>query len=300
MPLLFNGKPLERKDYESLVGGKTPKTKDKAVTFVLKNAQPLLRFTERGERTYEKGGIRPLSTSCIARIGGVDGELTYYESKTQVQGKTGTETNYEPKFVYFQAHELIVDAGKNESLFDYLLLNSENEENSEKFGKMASFKMVDTSEPIKKKIAGTNERLMAYDMVREAWEKNRPKIKAMYQNLGKTDYADLLENKDYDGIKSPIFDLCESNPRKVIDMLNSASLDVGATVTQAIERGLIKEDSTSFKWTKNDKVIWRIPQGRNADAFDLFVNFLKNEDRSGTLEQIKKDVVMAAVEVALT
>lgn len=294
MPLLFNGKPLEKKNYESLIDGKVPKGKDKTVTFVLCNAQPLLRFTERGERTYEKGGTRPLATSCIARIEGMDGELRYYESKNQVQGKNGIEDNYEPKYVDFIAHEMIINAETNESLFHFMLLHSENENNCEKFGKMPAYKMVDISAPMKRSVSLRDERLKAYDMVREAFEKNKPKIKALYQNLGKTDYVDLMEAKDYEAIKSPIYDLCESNPSKVIEMLNSASLDVGAVVTQAIERGVIKESSTSFDWTKTGRKIWSIPQGRNSDGFDLFVNFLKNEDKSGTLDQIKKDVAMVA------
>ncbi len=298
MPLLFNGKPLEKKEYNSLVENLRPKGKNKAVTFVLSNAQPLLRFTERGEKLLEKGGTRPLSTSCIARIGGIDGELTYYESKTNIQSKNGTEANYEPKYLYFYQHEVTVNAEKNESLFDYLCLNSDNLLNAEKFGKYPIFKMVDTAEPGKRNVSKVNEKLKAYDMVREAWDKNKPKVKALYQNLGRTDWVELMDQKDYDAIKAPIFDLCESNPAKVINLLESASLDVAATVTQALERTVLKNDKIGYYWGKSGKKIWSIPGGKSEEeGFDLFVNFLRNEDRSGIFDQVKKETAIEAVNV---
>jgi len=297
MPLLFNGKPLDEKDYLAEVKDLRPKGKNKTVTFVLKNAQPLLRFTERGEKLISNGGTRPLSTSCIARIGGIDGELVYYESKGQVQGKGGMETNYEPKYVYFTAHELILNAEKNKSLFDYLCLHSENELRAEDFGKYPSFKMVDTAEPMKRSVVTRENKLKAYDMVRETWDKNKPKFKALYQNLGRTDYVELFNNKDYDALKAPIYDLCESNPSKVIQMLESAGLDVGATVTQALERGVLKVDKLGYYW-KSGKKIWGIPSGKSEEeGFDLFVNFLRLEDKSGAFDQIKKETAIEAVNV---
>ena len=298
MPLLFNGKPLEEKEYQSLVKDLKPKGKNQTVTFVLKNAQPLLRFTERGEKLISNGGTRPLSTSCIAKIGGVDGELVYYESKGQIQGKGGMEVNYEPKYVYFTAHELIVNAEKNSSLFDYLCLNSENELRANDFGKYPSFKMVDTSEPMKRNVVTREEKLKAYDMVREAWDKNKPKFKALYQSLGKTDWVELSNIKDYDTIKAPVYDLCESDPKKVIRLLESASLDVGATVTQAMERGVLKADKLAYYWNKTGKKIWSIPGGKSEEeGFDLFVNFLRMEDKSGAFEQIKKETAIEAINV---
>lgn len=292
MPLLFNGEPLSKPKYDHLINKYAPKGKEKAVSFVLTNAQPLLRFTERGEKTMERGGTRPLSTSCIARIDGIDGELTYYESKGTVQGKDGkTEVNYEPKYVYFTAHEMTVDAGKNEALFAYLLLNAENERNAHVYGRMPSFKMVDTSEPLKRNVVRTNEKLEAYDLVREAWKSNKSKVKALYQNLGKTDYQELLDEKNYDAILAPIYSICESNPARIIELLNSASLDVGAVLTQALELGVIKEDKLAFYWADTGKRIWAIPAGRD-DGFELFVNYVRLEDKSGIFDRIKKDVAL--------
>ena len=120
--------------------------------------------------------------------------------------------------------------------------------------------------------------------------------KALYQNLGKTDYVELMEQKEYDAIKAPIFALCESDPEKIVEMLKSASLDVAATVSQALKVGIIKFDKIGYYWGKTGKKIWSIPSGKSEEeGFDLFVNFLRLEDKSAaTYNQIKKETEVEA------
>ncbi len=299
MPLLFNGQPFSLDEAKLILGDKYPKQlKGKEqfpVTFVLSNAKPLLRFTERGEKIIQNGGTKPIQTTCIARKNSSsDGELTYYESKGKVQGKGGLEDNYEPKFVYFEKHELSFDAKKNEALFCYLMLSSLNESNADTFGKKPLFRLLDTSSPLRKNLEMSETRLEAYDAVREAFEKNKPKFKALYQNFGYTDYASLKEIGELSLAKAKMFEHCEQEPKRVLELLSSASLDVGAIISMALEYGVIKQEANAFYWVANKKKIWAYPQGRDDDAFDLFVNYLRLEDKSGTFDQIRKDTTIEA------
>jgi hypothetical protein len=80
----------------------------------------------------------------------------------------------------------------------------------------------------------------------------------------------------------------------VLELIGSASLDVGAIISMALEYGVIKQEANAFYWVANKKKIWAYPQGRDDDAFDLFVNYLRLEDKSGTFDQIRKDTTIEA------
>lgn len=299
MPLLFNDKPLDENTIKEIVREKMPTGSNKQVTFTLNNAPIMMRRTEKGERVMKPGGTKPMSTSVLANINGVEGVLTYYTSKNYIQGKGGTETNYEPKYVYFRAGEMMVNGQTDMPLFALMLKCKYNEDNAKLAGVNPVYRMMDTSAASKKKIVGVNDKLKAYDLVREALAKNKPKLRALYQALGKTDWIEKAAIKDWDSILDPIYTICESNPSKIITLLESASLDTGAKVTQAIEQNILKGDNLGYYWHKNGKKIWAVPAGKADEGLDLFVNFLRNEDKSGVLQQVTKELEEADIKATL-
>ncbi len=82
--------------------------------------------------------------------------------------------------------------------------------------------------------------------------------------------------------------------------MESAALEVGAKMTQAIEQGIIKSDTQGFYWVQGGKKIWAIPAGKADEGFDLFVDFLRTQDKSGVLNQITKEMdLKEAVDIGM-
>ncbi len=297
MPLLFNDKPLGDKEILDVVSQKLPAGKNKMVTFTLINAPVMVRFTDKGEKLIRPGGTKPMSTSTLAKINGVEGVLTYYTSKNFIQVKGGAqEANYEPKYKYFRAGEMNFNAEQDKPLFAFMLLDKRAEPNALEAGVTPVYRLMDTGAVSTKRMSGVNDKLKAYDLVREAFAKNKPKLRSLYQALGKTDYNDLKATQSWDSILDPIYAMCESNPKKIISLLESAALDTGAKVTQAVELNILKSDTQGYYWVKGGKKIWAIPAGKADEGLDLFVNFLRNEDKSGALAQVTKELELAEIE----
>jgi hypothetical protein len=288
MPLLFNGKPFE--NYQEIVKANTPRGKDKTVTFGLCNVQPFVRTTERGEPLMSRGGTTPLRTTCLATIDGITSELTYYESVGRVNGKSGLENNYEPKYIHFANHEIMLDAQKKMDKFAFLLLNRYNEAQSDKAGVTPLYRMVDVTDGHEKSVVSGKVKLEALNAVATAFEKNKPKIRAIYTLLGGKDYVELRNAKEWDTILAPLYNLADTNPKKLLEYMNSAALDVGAQVREGIDAAVIREDSLGFYWGTNNKKIWTCPSGKGEEAFDLFVSWLRTEDKSGVLKTILSEL----------
>lgn len=300
MPLLFNDKPVDDQTIKALAKDFLPSGKDKTVVFTLCNAKVMTRRTERGEELIRRGGVRPISTGCLASINGVEGVLTYYTSKSPVKGKDGLSFEYEPKYFYFRDHEMNFNAEVDLPRLVFLTQNKLNEPNAKKAGITPLFRMMDVTAASKKTVSTVNIKLEAYDMVREALNKNKPKLRSLYQALGGNNYNELKAVNDWDSILAPIYAKCETEPAKVVEMLKSAALDTGAKITQAIELGILKSDTQGFYWTKGGKKIWAIPNGKADEGLDLFVNFLRNEDKSGVLAQVTKELELAEVGAAIS
>lgn len=291
MPLTFNDKLVTDDQINTYIREKLPRNKDAIATFVLCNARPMERITEKGERVLFKGGTRAIQMSCIATIDGMQGQLVYWKTKGHIQVKGGgVIDNYEPKYQHFRNHEMNFNPHNDKPLFAFMLMNSRFKDNADKIGGVPEYQLVDTSVASTKKVSGTNAKLEAYDLVREAFDKNKAKIRSLYQSLGKTNFQELRAAQDWDSILEPIYSMCESNPKKIVELLKSAALEVGAKVMQAIESGVLKQDAQGFYWATGGKKIWTIPQGKGEEAFDLFVNFIRNEDKSGVIAQITKEL----------
>lgn len=276
-----------------------PQGKNKNVTFTLVNAPMMVRFTEKGERVLKLGGTKPMSTSQLAKINGVEGVLTYYTSKNYVQGKSGQEINYEPKYIYFRAGEMNVNAGVDLPLLGLMVKCKYKEDNAKEAGVVPVYRMMDISAVSTKKVSGINDKLRAYDLVRDALAKNKPKLRALYQNLGYTNFNELKAANAWDNILDPIYSICESNPARIIKLMEDASLDTGAKITQALELGILKADTQGYYWTKGGKKIWAIPAGKADDGFDMFVTWLRHEDKSGVLATVTKELEIREIEAAV-
>jgi len=300
MPLLFNDKPLTDDEIRTIIGDRMPHGKDKKVTFTLLNHKTMMRLTEKGERMLSDGGTRALTTSTIATINGMQGVLTYYETKTQVQ-VTGGGIAYEymPKYFHFKKGVIDFDADKNVPKFAFLLAAKQFDKNAESHGAIPIYRLVDTSAHSKKKVSEADLMLKAYDLVREAYGKNKAKLRALYEYTGATNYNELKAANDFDSILAPLYNLAQTNPKKLIELMESAALDTGAKVTQAIETGILKSDAQGFYWVNGGKKIWACPQGRGHDALDLFVDYLRNQDKSGVLGQLTKELDKKEAEAAL-
>lgn len=300
MPLLFNDKPVDEKTILEIVSAKMPAGKNKMAVFTLVDAPVMVRFTEKGEKVIKVGGTKPMSTSQLAKINGVEGVLTYYTSKNMVQVKGGQEPNYEPKYVYFRAGEMLVNAGADAPLFALMLMAKHHETNATEAGVRPLYRMMDTSAASAKKVTGVNDKLKAYDLVRDALKSNKPKLRSLYQAIGKTNWTELKAANDWDSVLDPLYSLCESNPKRIITLMESAALDTGAKVTQAVELNILKSDTQGYYWHKGGKKIWAIPAGKADDALDLFVNFLRNEDKSNVLGQITKELEATEIAAAIS
>ena len=288
MPLLFEGKPFS--EYLHLLKEATPKGKNKLVTFTLMNRAPVKRITETGGTTLSSGGVCPISTSCIAKINGVKGTLTYYESSGKAQGKFGLEDNYEPKYIHFRSDEMMIDAEKQPEKLVYMLLNRYNKSNANTMDVTPLYEMLDVTDGKAKTVSAGELKFKALSLIEEAKEKNKAKIRAIYEILGGRDFIELRKAKDWDSIYAPIYALADSDPKRLIEYMDSASLDVGAQVRAAIEAEVLKEDTQGFYWGSNNKKIWSIPAGKGEEGFELFVDFLRNQDKSGVLKTVQKEM----------
>lgn len=300
MPLLFNDKPVDEATIKSIIADRLPSGKDKTVVFTLCSPKIMIRRTEKGREHIRPGGVRPISTGTLATIGGVEGILTYYTFKNPIKTKDGIDFDYEPKYFYFRNHEMNFNAATDLPRLAFHLLDRRNEPNAKEAGRLPLYRMMDTGATSKKTVNAVTLKLEAYDLVREAFKSNKPKLKSLYQALGYSNFNELKAAQEWDSVLSPIYAKCESDPAKIVELMKNAALDTGAKITQATEIGILKADSQGYYWTKGGKKIFAIPAGRGEDGLDLFVNFLRNEDKSGVLALITKELDVAEVQAAIT
>ena len=286
MPLKVNGQDF--KEIEKFIAQYMPQGKNKSVTFVLCNAQPYQVLGSKGMMS-KIGGEYSIPTSDTVMIDGRECILQYYKTSKKAMGKHGVEEMLEPSYIHLMKHKLIFDAGKNQSLFYFMLKNSKNEANAINTGEVPVFRFLQPAESAVKTVKNKSLEVRAINEIDKLRETNKKHLKALYEAAGYSDFDDLvgrdITDKDWDSVLAPLYKLAEVNPQKMMDMINDASLDIAAKVTQALTQGVIKYEGNKFIWeddvnvSEKKRTICSVPAGKqdNESAAEWFGEWLKSE-----------------------
>lgn len=87
----------------------------------------------------------------------------------------------------------------------------------------------------------------------------------------------------------------KSNPKKILDDINSAAIEIRAVLSDAVQYNVIKMDLPYVKWIDikgkravNNGIIVQCPNG--LDPMDFFVQWMREKDNSNVYQQIKKEL----------
>lgn len=87
----------------------------------------------------------------------------------------------------------------------------------------------------------------------------------------------------------------KSNPKKILDDINSSSIEIRAVLSDAIHYRVINMDVPFVKWVEikgkraiNNGIIVQCPNGM--EPMDYFVNWMREKDNSNVYQQIKKEL----------
>lgn len=285
MPILWNDQVLENSVVEKLVEKYMPKGKSKIVTFTRMNAQPF-RALGKGKTLQKMGGENQLPSfnrTVLPDLG--EGVLRYYKTVQDIanRGGMGYRKEFSPNFITFFAHNLTFDASKDKALFLFCLYHSKNEL-SEAAGEVPEFRFARPSELSKKTVQNIELEAEAISKVRELKDKNKKQLRAFYESLGYTDFAEKSELGEWNDIMARLYEFCKNAPQDALDKMNDAALDIVSKVVQALEHGIIKRDGKTIFWGDQVKAevkkrkITDIPRGKESNWQDWFAtNFLRSE-----------------------
>jgi hypothetical protein len=305
MPLKFNGKDLTASDYSEVVRQNMPKGKNKLVTFVLNNARPFQVRDDKGNQSQRISGETSIHAFDTVRTylkehgGEVEGVLQYYATSTKrATGRGDVIDNMEPAFLHFTDHKMTFDAEKNPTLFYFMLTHSTNVENSGKYGKVPEFKLVRPAEGAKKSVASIDLEFEAISKVKELQKNNKKQLRAFYEALGGNDFDDKKDAGDWESILEPLYAKCKSDPKKALEMMDDAGLNIAAKVVKALALGIIKQDGGNIVWGDHiqpemkKRKITGIPKMRATDWQEWFTNdFLRSEVEVVEVLNIELNVV---------
>lgn len=299
MGLKFNGQEVSAKVYKSKIEDNMPRGKNKRVTFVLCNARPYMRLSEMGPSNVIGGEYSlPMFDTVTLDLGDgngpTEGLLQYYKSAQKKAFPNGVISEVmEPYYNHFLKHVIHVDPVKNPTLFFFMLVHSENEDNTGKTGKPPVFRMVRPSEANKKSVVDIDLKIEALTKLKEIKNSNKKQLRAFYEATGTrqaphNDWDEKvgieIKDKEWDDILAPLYAMCESDPKKALELMNDAALDIAAKVQNAIEKGVIKADGNSIFWGDHIKTdlkkrkIANIPKGKGDVWQEWFANtFLRSE-----------------------
>lgn len=307
MPLLFNDQQLT--GYEKYVKDLEPRGKDKELTFQLTNAQPFRVLGSKGWQ-HKSGGEKriyafdtvtlPEYTDAQGKVHkNVTGVLQYYATKQSVPGRNGgIVDNLEPKYIVFDNHVRRVNAVTQKDLLFFMQMHSENKGNAAWSNKKPKFHLVEQNVGNAQKVSTTNEKILAFNKIAELKEKQPSRLRQVYEACGHSDWEihipkDKRLNEHWDNILAPLYNIAESTPRKILDLINDTDLDIHAKITIALEAGLITYTAGAFAWGEQVKAdaksrkIAKAPAGKQDDdtARAWFANWLKG-DGSGVMEEL--------------
>lgn len=292
MPLSFNGEILDPANYKDLVKARMPKGKSKMVTFAIENARPSEWINDRGQmvrRMTAEYSIYAHDTVklAIAGKGEITGILQYYKTNNKIVRSNTVIDNFEPTYINFAKNTLTFDASKDEDLFFFLLVNSKNKDNNDKYGGVPEFHQVKPVEIAKRKVADIDLEIDALTKLKEL-KSNKKQLRAFYEAKGHMDWDEHIskEQQDWDTIMAPLYDFCKKNPKEALEMMGDAGLELASKVVICFNKGILKQDGTAVYWGdgfRDDldgkkRKITNIPKGRTHDWMEWFTNnFLRSE-----------------------
>lgn len=287
-----------------------PRGKDKTVSFAIVNARPYRRMSDKGIQ-YQLGGEESIYAFDSVNIEiktetGVrpqEGVLQYYRTANKRQVGASFHEMLEPTYLHFLKHTLSFDASKDPSLFYYLLVHSEAQENVGATGKVAKFKFLKPAEGARKTVASIDLEIDALNTLKSLRESNKKQLRNLYETTGGQDWDEKTGPKatdaDWDEIMAPMYEFCRKNPAKALEYMNDAALEIGAKVQKAVTAGLIKVQGDMIYWgdqvegDPKTKKIARIPKGKVETWQEWFTaSFLRSEpgvmsEINSALEDIK-------------
>lgn len=285
MPILWNDKILTQEEISKHIDAHIPQGKNKLVTFTYLNAQPF-RAIGKGKTLQKMGSEKQLPAFNRTIIEGLgEGVMRYYSTVSDVPSKHGGYTkNFEPNYITFYAHNRVFDCKTNPALFFFLVFHSRNIANADRTGEVPEFQFIKPTEVSKNKVASIKVKSEAFAKLEELKAKNKGQLRAFYESLGNTDYEDKVDTKDWDGIMAPLYELCEQDPKRALDKMNDAGLDIISKVVIAAEKKIIYQDGKSIYWGNDFKTdlkkrkITDIPKGKSGEWMEWFAtNFLRSE-----------------------
>jgi len=282
MPLKLNNE--EFTEYMAFVKDKMPRGKDKVVTFCLSNVEPYQVMGKFGMMS-KIAGEHSIRTSDTVVINNIEGVLTYYNKSVKQPGRRGVEERLDPDFLHFINHKLQVNTATDPALFYYLLKHSENAENAINQGKTPLFHQMKPEAAAQKTVSEKALEVKAINKIDELKEKNKKQLRYLYEAYGHSNWEDLITSRkeheqDWESVLSPLYIAASANPKKMLDTISDAALDVAAKVTQALANGILKYEAGKFIWGREGHKkpnICTVPAGKtdNDDAVEWFVGYLR-------------------------
>lgn len=285
MPLRFNNTELTQDEIAKIVKDFMPRGKDKKVTFQRLNARPFQVMGSKGMK-FKGGSEKSIMAFCTANLPGKgEGILQYYKTMSKQPGRGGVvNENLEPRLITFKRHILLLDAGKDQALFAYMLCHSENESSKAWSTVKPTFRLVRPSEDAKRKVASIDLKIAALQKIKNLQETNKQVLRQLYEAKGYTDWETHVpanhQGADWDTILQPLYALAESEPQSILDAIADTALDVAAKVSVALENGILKYEAGKFLLRgEGDKYteVAKVPAGKKDDeaAKNWFVSYLK-------------------------
>lgn len=319
--LEFDGIKVELKKYEKFISRFKPKGKDKGVTVQMINYGPMqvagqatkgmvkqfggtvgkmpqemiqfpVEFNSKGEPTEYK-----------------EGTLHYFEQKTPAQNSVAAPS-YKPSRIKFVSGKLRID-GNNDALILFSVVSGRNKMNSARIEELslkeigwsripAVWEVLEPLAAAAKSAAKLNTKEDAFKRVRLALTSNQVLAKQLYESQNMTDWDSYVTwnvkekcwKGDFSQIENVLLTLADTEPQKVINLLNDTALDIRSKVVLAVNQGILLQEGNSWLWGGNadggkyknvpaaDKLITKIPTGKGATSeavLEWFCDFLKGE-----------------------
>lgn len=317
--LEFNGEQVDLTKYKTFLSQYKSKGKDKLCIAQMLNYAPMRVGGQVGKQMATKAGgrkgVMPFDTVYFpVEFDGkgeptktVEGVLRYYERKNASLHPMGMAT-YEPMRIRFQSGRLMIDS-TNDALLLYMVCSGKQKENSARMeGNRevgwsrvpAVWEMIKPGLGAEKNAKKLNEKLDAMQRVKLAIANNQELAKQLYESQGHTDwemYAKLNSKTrkwegDFREIESTLMTFADSNPGKVIELLNDTALDITSKIVVALSTDILAQEGDKWLWGNKaaggkyadkpaaDKQITKIPAGKGASkeaVIEWFCDFLKGE-----------------------
>lgn len=303
MPIKLDGQDWKGYEDYTPLNAIIPKGRDKRVTFAWINQQPYHVITDHGPKA-KVGGEVSIKATCSTRIP-INGQmqdvvLTYYKS-SDVNFVNGNRVEtLKPDRISFPKKKITVDAVRERDLLFFLYMHSASENADVQSNTPPKFRVVKTKNESAPKVQNTNERVKALQAIADLKDKNKAKLRQLYESCGFTDWDDLAgkgiseADKDYDTILARLYERAERKPKEILEKIEDALLNVAAKVTIALSNKVIEYKAGAFVWGENcgneaiqGANIRKIPKSHqeNTDAaIKSLVEWLKT-DKDGIAEQ---------------